>query len=1355
MFAGNRLGTPNAVVNPATPQVVLDAGTIQFTQTGNNNNLSNQRGVRVNAAGGAIVDGGNNSFIDSQIVNNAGVGKALYLSNGAGATLFQGIISGSGDLVWTGTSSANIATFKAANTYTGTTTVNLGTLKFDFTASNTGTTRFSSSATVILNSGTLSVLGTNTASQTTSQTINGLTFSGSASVIDTVGAAGLSSSLALGNITRNSLGTLTFTLPATGNITSTRANVGGILGGWATVGGTDWAASTSNGVTASNITALSSYLTTTAAGNTAGNYLSTSNVDVTSTPTLSGAVTVNSLRFNSAAANTLNLTGTNIVNSGGLLVTANVGANSSAISGGTLEGSAGGDLTVIQNNTAASLTIGSQIADNTTATALAKAGAGTLVLNNTNTYTGGTSVNAGVLNVSQNNALGTGALTFTSSATLQAGGSGASLPNTINLGVYSNIFDTNSTTLTLTGDINTPTAVNNPIKANGSGTLVLAGNLNITGNATDTNNPALMMGSRNGATFNRGTVTLTGTGNISRISTGWDNTANVFNFASTGTVTMATDFVSGQSANGVGILNVTTGTWNMQNLNMANWDGSYGAFIMSGGTINTTNLRNGGNGNGNGSSYSLMTGGTINISTTSTFSRQGSGTNVLQIKGANTQYNVGNGRLNVGFSTDSTGVVTVDNGLLTVASNLSLAEGNTASTFGIVNLNGGIVRPNVVVAGSAGGTSIFNFNGGTLQANVGSAGFMGGLTQANIYSGGAILDSNGWSVTMSQVLQPAAGSGVSIIPVTAGGAGYLGAPVVKITGGGGSGATAVATISGGAVTGIQITSPGTGYTSAPTVTLLGGGATTPATAGTPTTAANAADGGLRKIGLGTVTLSGASTYLGTTTVTDGELAVTNLQANGTASSLGSGTQVIINGGSLKYTGGSNNLGFNRSIAVGANGATFDTAIAGFLFFYGSFTGSNPLNLVDTSYHAGELLVTSNSPGFTGEVNVGNGAAKSGMVQYRSNNPLPFGTGLIRVNGGGILTSDNGTTIPTTLGNNFALNGGLLATQQSDINYTGSVALEASSSIGHPTAYPGSTGKITLSGVVSGDSFADLTISTASSVTLSNTNTYEGLTIVSKGTLLVNGSTTTSSSVLVADGATLGGTGIVHGTVDTVGANSKIAPGANGIGTLNTGATVLTGVLVTELDATTCDKLNVTGNLDVTGATVNCTALATPTAAKYVIAKYSGTLTGTLSVGSLPPGYSLFHDGTAKEIQLVQSAGGFASFMDGFSGLSAADKLPNADPDHDGISNLLEYALDGMDPTVASAPPGTIIGNVVTYTKRAAAVSNNDITYAIVGSPTLSSWTEVSPYVANNSTTISYQLPTGQPKVLVRLKVTQN
>lgn len=64
--------------------------------------------------------------------------------------------------------------------------------------------------------------------------------------------------------------------------------------------------------------------------------------------------------------------------------------------------------------------------------------------------------------------------------------------------------------------------------------------------------------------------------------------------------------------------------------------------------------------------------------------------------------------------------------------------------------------------------------------------------------------------------QPLAG-----ITVTAGGTGYSVAPAVSLVGGGGTGATATATVAGGAVTGITLTAPGSGYTYPPIVQFAG------------------------------------------------------------------------------------------------------------------------------------------------------------------------------------------------------------------------------------------------------------------------------------------------------------------------------------------------------------------------------------------------------------------------------------------------------------------------------------------------------------------------------------------------------
>lgn len=67
---------------------------------------------------------------------------------------------------------------------------------------------------------------------------------------------------------------------------------------------------------------------------------------------------------------------------------------------------------------------------------------------------------------------------------------------------------------------------------------------------------------------------------------------------------------------------------------------------------------------------------------------------------------------------------------------------------------------------------------------------------------------------------------VSAINTIVGSTGYTSAPTVEISGGGGSGATAIANLTGGAVTSVTITNGGVGYSSAPTVSFTGGGGST-------------------------------------------------------------------------------------------------------------------------------------------------------------------------------------------------------------------------------------------------------------------------------------------------------------------------------------------------------------------------------------------------------------------------------------------------------------------------------------------------------------------------------------------------
>lgn len=96
--------------------------------------------------------------------------------------------------------------------------------------------------------------------------------------------------------------------------------------------------------------------------------------------------------------------------------------------------------------------------------------------------------------------------------------------------------------------------------------------------------------------------------------------------------------------------------------------------------------------------------------------------------------------------------------------------------------------------------------------------------------------------------------------------------------------------------------------------------------------------------------------------------------------------------------------------------------------------------------------------------------------------------------------------------------------------------------------------------------------------------------------------------------------------------------------------------------------------------------------------------------------------------------------------------PYGDSDNDSISNLVEYALN-LDPAASDGAPGTLTGRVISFSKRAEAVANGDVTYQIETSPDLNNpWTTVTPDF-EDGTTIYYTLPAGEEAIFGRLKVT--
>ena len=139
--------------------------------------------------------------------------------------------------------------------------------------------------------------------------------------------------------------------------------------------------------------------------------------------------------------------------------------------------------------------------------------------------------------------------------------------------------------------------------------------------------------------------------------------------------------------------------------------------------------------------------------------------------------------------------------------------------------------------------------------------------------------------------------------------------------------------------------------------------------------------------------------------------------------------------------------------------------------------------------------------------------------------------------------------------------------------------------------------------------------------------------------MINGDQSGSTGdVTVASGATLGGSG-THGGAVIVAAGGDLAPGEGAIGTLAVNGTVtLDGDFEVEISGTdggSSDLLEVTGDLDIDGATLNVTELVAADDASYTIATYTGALTGEFTIGSIPAGYQVVIDesGTVNEIRL--------------------------------------------------------------------------------------------------------------------------
>lgn len=316
--------------------------------------------------------GGDISRLSSgaSVINLRGMGNGQITGN---------ILNGSGTLGLVQYSTGTW-TLSGANSFSDGVAVRSGTMILNHTTNNSAkiSGALNLGRTTLTNSqgagGTLQVLGNSSAA--TSESVSSTTLGAGASTISVTSGSNQNASLNLGTLTRSRGSTANFVTTNTGTgisslLASYSGSANGIMGAWAVKNSQDWAS-----LSGGEIVAYSAYSDDT--------WASGSNTNITQSGSVSSATT-NTLRFNTAAPITLSLTGTNTIQSGGILVGSGVGANNVTISGGAIGSSSNTELILNQYNTQGLLSILSDIVLSGSTRTLVKAGEGTVVLGGNNT----------------------------------------------------------------------------------------------------------------------------------------------------------------------------------------------------------------------------------------------------------------------------------------------------------------------------------------------------------------------------------------------------------------------------------------------------------------------------------------------------------------------------------------------------------------------------------------------------------------------------------------------------------------------------------------------------------------------------------------------------------------------------------------------------------------------------------------------------------------------------------------------------------------------------------------------------------------------------------------------------------